>query len=67
MPAARSRLTEAVNCVVSGMHVEAHHLLFVRELARASRPNQDLLTTLALRAARAAPGVESYRSIRLIA
>jgi hypothetical protein len=38
------------------MDIEARHLLFAGELARASRPNQDILTTLdrALEAARAA-------------
>jgi hypothetical protein len=57
LPAARSRLTEAANWVfLSGMDIEARHLLFAGELARASRPNQDILTTLdrALEAARAA-------------
>jgi hypothetical protein len=57
LPAARSRLTEAANWVfLSGVDIEARHLLFAGELARASRPNQTLLTTLdrALEAAKAA-------------
>lgn len=54
---ARSRLTEAASWVfLSGSDTEARHLLFSGELARASRPQQDLATTLdqALEAAKAA-------------
>ncbi|MET4312696.1 hypothetical protein [Bradyrhizobium sp. RT4b] len=57
LPGARSRLTESANWVfLSGTDVEARHLLFSGELARASRPQQDLATTLeqALEAAKAA-------------
>ncbi|MGY3347093.1 hypothetical protein ACVI1I_006318 [Bradyrhizobium sp. USDA 4459] len=57
LPGARSRLTEAATWVfLSGTDVEARHLLFSGELARASRPQQDLVTTLdqALEAAKAA-------------
>lgn len=57
LPGARSRLTEAANWVfLSGTDVEARHLLFSGELARASRPQQDLTATLdqALEAAKAA-------------
>lgn len=57
LPGARSRLTEAANWVfLSGTDIEARQLLFSGELARASRPQQDLATTLdqALEAAKAA-------------
>ncbi|MEY9459710.1 hypothetical protein ABH973_000123 [Bradyrhizobium ottawaense] len=57
LPGARSRLTEAATWVfLSGTDIEARHLLFSGELARASRPQQDLVTTLdqALEAAKAA-------------
>jgi hypothetical protein len=57
LPGARSRLTDAAAWVfLSGTDVEARHLLFSGELARASRPQQDLATTLdqALEAAKAA-------------
>ncbi len=57
LAAARSRLTEAANWVfLSGLDIEARHLLYSGELARASRPNQDLLVTLdrTLEAAKAA-------------
>lgn len=57
LPSARSRLTEAATWVfLSGTDIEARHLLFSGELARASRPQQDLATTLdqALEAAKAA-------------
>jgi hypothetical protein len=57
IPAARSQLTEAANWVfLSGTDIEARHLLFCGELARASRPRQDLATTVdqALEAAKAA-------------
>lgn len=57
LPGALPRLTEVTNWVfLSGMDVEARHLLFSGELARASRPQQDLVTTLdrALEAAKAA-------------
>jgi hypothetical protein len=57
LPSARSQLTEAASWVfLSGTDIEARHLLFSGELARASRPQQDLATTLnqALEAAKAA-------------
>lgn len=57
LPSARSHLTEAAHWVfLSGTDIEARHLLFSGELARASRPQQDLATTLeqALEAAKAA-------------
>ncbi len=57
VPGARSPLTEAATWVfLSGTDIEARHLLFSGELARASRPQQDLATTLdqALEAAKAA-------------
>ncbi|WP_024921551.1 MULTISPECIES: hypothetical protein [unclassified Afipia] len=57
LPGARSRLTEAATWVfLSGTDIEARHLIFSGELARASRPQQDLATTLdqALEAAKAA-------------
>lgn len=57
VPSARSSLTEAANWVfLSGADVEARHLLFSGELARASRPNQELVTTIdrAVEAAKAA-------------
>ncbi len=57
LPGALPRLTEVTNWVfLSGMDIEARHLLFSGELARASRPQQDLVTTLdrALEAAKAA-------------
>ncbi|RXH28957.1 hypothetical protein XH99_14285 [Bradyrhizobium nanningense] len=57
LPGVRSPLTEAAHWVfLSGSDIEARHLLFSGELARASRPQQDLATTLdqALEAAKAA-------------
>lgn len=57
LPSARLQLTEAASWVfLSGTDIEARHLLFSGELARASRPQQDLATTLeqALEAAKAA-------------
>ncbi|PIT00319.1 hypothetical protein TSA1_05725 [Bradyrhizobium nitroreducens] len=57
LPGARPQLTEAASWVfLSGTDIEARHLLFSGELARASRPQQDLATTLAqaLEAAKAA-------------
>ncbi|MCP3380007.1 hypothetical protein NLM31_06045 [Bradyrhizobium sp. CCGUVB4N] len=57
LPDARAQLTEAAHWVfLSGTDIEARHLLFSGELARASRPQQDLATTLdqALEAAKAA-------------
>ncbi|WP_249137841.1 hypothetical protein [Bradyrhizobium tropiciagri] len=57
LPGARVPLTEAASWVfLSGTDIEARHLLFSGELARASRPQQDLATTLeqALEAAKAA-------------
>ncbi len=57
LPGARSALTEAAAWVfLSGTDIEARHLLFSGELARASRPQQDIATTLdqALEAAKAA-------------
>lgn len=57
LPVARSWLTEAANWVfLSGTDIEARHLLFAGELARASRPQQDIATNLeqALEAAKAA-------------
>ncbi|EAQ35285.1 hypothetical protein NB311A_13251 [Nitrobacter sp. Nb-311A] len=57
LPGTRSQLTEAASWVfLSGTDIEARHLLFSGELARARRPQQDLATTLdqALEAAKAA-------------
>ncbi|MBB4376365.1 hypothetical protein [Bradyrhizobium sp. SBR1B] len=57
LPGARSHLTDAAHWVfLSGSDIEARHLLFSGELARASRPQQDLAPTLdqALEAAKAA-------------
>lgn len=47
LPASRAKLGEAAGWVfLSGHDVEARHLIFGGELARASRPGQDLATTL---------------------